>query len=58
MRYYETWAQSEYLKLERRWARRKAITDTVMVILGCIAVGMFLGAVLGCGALWAWGGWR
>lgn len=48
---------TSYLRFERRWARNKTILDTVMCILGCAAVGLFFAAILGYGAVWAWGGW-
>ena len=49
---------TSYLRFERKWARNKMILDTVMALLGCAAVGLFVAALLGYGAAWAWGGWR
>ena len=49
---------TSYLRFERKWARNKMILDTVMALFGCVAVGLFIAALLGYGAVWAWGGWR
>ena len=49
---------TSYLRFERKWARNKMILDTVMALLGCIVAGLFVAALLGYGAAWAWGGWR
>lgn len=49
---------TSYIRFERKWARNKMILDTVMAFFGLIAVGLFVAALLGYGAVWAWGGWR
>ena len=49
---------TSYIRFERKWARNKMILDTVMALLGLIAMGLFIAALLGYGAVWAWGGWR
>ena len=49
---------TSYIRFERKWARNKMILDTVMALLGCIVAGLFVAALLGYGAVWAWGGWR